>query len=249
MSKKVIAVLIVLTVLFMTVFAACNSNEDEEKFYVSKDEYDFVTDENGERVLNEDGEFLVYAQDDKGKREKDENGEYITMAQPFQPIEDDDYIEDYGYKFNLPEGWKVGSKKGEFINEDAKQVVEITLPKYTYSDYYDQNMDMYQQLKALGETVTWEDDVDLGGDFAGACRFTLKKDEGMSILYFFVNSGNVYKVLFNAEEPATAIADSEAFCKVIDFKPFTYYNDVTSKETTKPAETKANDLTTVPTVQ
>ena len=243
MSKKIIAVLIVITVLFVTVFAACNSNEDVERLYVGDDEYDFVTDENGERVLNEDGEFLVYAQNDKGKREKDENGEYITMAQPFQPIEDGDYIEDYGYKFNLPKGWKVGSKKGEFVNEEAKQAVEITLPKFTYSDYYDQNMDMYQQLKGLGETVTWEDDVDLGEDFAGACRFTLKKDNGMSVLYFFVNSGNVYKVLFTAENSATAVADSEAFCKLMNFKPFTYYDDVTSRETTTPTELAVTEST------
>ena len=50
MSKKIIAVLVVLTVLFMTVFAACNS-EEKEKIYVEKDEYDFVTDENGELLL------------------------------------------------------------------------------------------------------------------------------------------------------------------------------------------------------
>lgn len=243
MNKKIIAVLIVLTVLFMTVFAACNK-DDEEKIYVSNDEYDFVTDENGERVLNEDGEFLIYAQNDKGKREKNENGEYVTIAQPFEAVEDGDYIEDYGYKFTLPDGWKVGNKKGEFINEKAKQAVEITLPKYTYSDYYDQNMDMYQKLKGLGETVTWEDDIDLGEDFAAACRFTLKTEEGMSVLYFFVNSGNVYKVLFTSEDPATAIADSEAFCKVINFKPFTYYDDVTSKETTAAVSTTAAELTT-----
>ena len=245
MSRKIIAVLIVFTILFMTVFAACNKDEDEEKIYVSNDEYDFVTDENGERVLNKDGEFLIYAQDDKGKREKDENGEYITIAQPFEPIEDGDYIEDYGYKFTLPDGWKVGDRKGEFVNEDAKQTVEITLPKYTYSDYYDKNIAMYQQLKSNGQNVTWEEDVDLGEDFAAPCRFTLKTEEGMTVLYFFVNSGNVYKVLFNATDPATAIADSETFCKVMDFKPFTYYNDVTSKETTAPVSTTVAELTTV----
>ncbi len=232
MSKKIIAVLVVLTVLFMTVFAACNSDEEEEKVYVNNDEYDFVTDENGERVLNEDGEFLVYAQDDKGKREKDENGEYITMAQPFEPIEDGDVIENYGYKFNLPEGWKTTNQSGEFVNEKTQQQVEIDVLKYTYSDYYDQNIEMYQQLKSHGQNVKWEDDVDLGADFTNVARFTLQTKEGISIMYFFVNSGNLYKVLFNAVDPATAVADSEALCKVIDFKPFKYYDDITSKETT-----------------
>ncbi len=232
MSKKIIAVLVVLTVLFMTVFAACNSNEEEERVYVNNDEYDFVTDENGERVLNEDGEFLVYAQDDKGRREKDENGEYVTMAQPFEPIEDGDVIENYGYKFNLPEDWKTTNQPGEFVNDKAQQQVEIDVLKFTYSDYYDKNVEMYQQLKSQGHNVKWEDDVDLGADFTSVARFTLQTEEGISIMYFFVNSGNLYKLLFNAVDPATAVADSEALCKAIDFKPFTYYDDITSKETT-----------------
>ena len=240
MSKKIIAVLIVFTVLFMTVFAACNS-EEEEQIYVGKNEYDFVTDENGERVLNKDGEFLVYATNDKGKREKDENGEYITMAQPFEPIEDGDVIENYGYKFNLPKGWKTTYNPGEFINEKANQKLDIDVIKMTYSDYYDKNMDFYQQLKAAGQDVVWESDVDLGSDFAGACRFTLKHDDGMTVMYFFVNSGNLYKFLFNSADPATAVADSEALCKVINFKPFTYYDDITSVETTVVAQSSTTE--------
>lgn len=232
MSKKIIAVLIVFTVLFMTVFAACNSDEEEERVYVGKDEYDFVTDENGERVLNKDGEFLIYATDDKGKREKDDNGEYITMAQPFEPIEDGGVVENYGYKFNLPKDWKTTNNPGEFVNEKTKQSIEISVLKFTYSDYYDQNMDMYQQLKSKGFNVKWEDNIDLGADFTNVTRFTLQTEEGMSVMYFFVNSGNLYKFLFNAVDPATAVADSEAICKVVDFKPFTYYDDITSKETT-----------------
>ena len=240
MSKKIIAVLIVLTVLFMTVFAACNS-EEEEQIYVGKNEYDFVTDENGERVLNKDGEFLVYATDDKGKREKDENGEYITMAQPFEPIEDGDVVENYGYKFNLPKGWKTTDYPGEFINEKANQKLGIDVIKMTYADYYDKNIDFYQQLKAAGQDVVWESDVDLGSDFAGACRFTLKHDEGMTVMYFFVNSGNLYKFLFSSADPATAVADSEALCKVINFKPFTYYDDITSVETTVVAQSSTTE--------
>lgn len=232
MSKKIIAILVVLTVLFMTAFAACNSEDEEEKTFVGKDEYDFVTDENGERVLNKDGEFLIYAQDDKGKREKDENGEYVTIAQPFEPIEDGDVIENYGYKFNLPEGWKTTNQSGAFINEKANQQVEISVVKYTLSDYYNQNIEMYQKMKSQGYKVTWEDDVDLGAAFTSVSRFTLQTEEGINVMYFFVNSGNLYKVLFSAVDPATAIADSEALCKVIDFKPFTYYDDITSKETT-----------------
>ncbi len=238
MTKKFIAILTVITILFVCVFAAC---EKEESIYIDNDEYDFVTDENGERVLNKDGEFLVYATNDKGKREKDENGEYITMAQPFEPIEDGDVVENYGYKFNLPKGWKTTDNPGEFINEKANQKLGIDVIKMTYSDYYDKNIDFYQQLKAAGQDVVWESDVDLGSDFAGACRFTLKHDEGMTVMYFFVNSGNLYKFLFSSADPATAVADSEALCKVVNFKPFTYYDDITSIETTVVAQSSTTD--------
>ncbi len=232
MSKKIIAVIAVVTIVFVSVFAACNK-KDDERVYVKHDELNLVTDENGEKVLNDDGEFLVYATDEDGDRIKNDKGEYETHAQQFQPIEDDGVIEDYGFKFTLPEGWKSTNELRRFENTDKSQVVEISVVEYTYKDYYKLNKDFYEQLKGARSDakLSWEDDVKLGEDFKGVCRFTLTTEEGTSILYFFENTDNIYKVLFNAKDGATAAADSEALLKAITFKPYTYYPDVTSATT------------------
>lgn len=230
MSKKIIAVIAVVTVVFVSVFAACNKKDDDERVYAKNDEFNLVTDENGEKVLNDDGELLVYATDEDGDRIKNNEGEYETLAQPFEPIEDDGVVEDYGYKFTLPEGWKSTNQVGQFENADKSQVLEIDVVEYTYKDYYKLNKDFYEQFKAAqpDAQLTWEENVNLGEEFRSVCRFTMTSEEGTSILYFFENSGNIYKILFNAKDGTTAAADSEALCKTITFKPYTYYPDVTS---------------------
>ena len=47
-------------------------------------------------------------------------------------------------------------------------------------------------------------------------------------MYFFRNSKNVYKILFTGTDSDSFVADTEAFCKSIEFKNFRYYDDVTS---------------------
>lgn len=222
MSKKIIAVIAVVTIVFVSVFAACTKNE-EEGIYIDKNDLDLVTDENGEKVLGEDGELIVFATDEDGDRIEKENGEYETLAQQFQPIEDDGVIEDYGFKFTIPDGWKTTNDFGKFENTKKTQIAEIDIINTTFKEYYKQNKDFYEKLKAEGIEVTWEDDVKLGEGFNNACRFTMKSDEGIAVMYFFENTDNIYKVLFNAEDASTAIDDSEALCKQIEFKPYTYY--------------------------
>ena len=88
MSKKIIAVIAVVTIVFVSVFAACNK-KDDDGIYVEIDDLNIVTDENGEKILADNGELLVYATDEDGDRIKNDKGEYETLAQQFQPIEDD----------------------------------------------------------------------------------------------------------------------------------------------------------------
>lgn len=232
MSKKIIAVIAVVTIVFVSVFAACNK-KDDDGIYVEIDDLNIVTDENGEKILADNGELLVYATDEDGDRIKNDKGEYETLAQQFQPIEDDGVIEDYGFKLALPEGWEATGDFGHFENKKKNQVVELTVVKYTYDDYYKLNKDFHDQFKSKAPDlkISWEENVELGKDFKGVCRFTMTVEETTSVLYFFENSGNTYKLLFNAQGSTTAIADSEAFCKAMTFKPYTYYPDVTSATT------------------
>lgn len=230
MSKKIIVILTVATILFVCVFAAC---EKETSDYIGNKDFEYVTDENGERVLGDDGQFVVYATDEKGKIIKDENGEKVTQLQQFQPIEEDGVIEDYGFKLALPDGWKTTSEFGVFENKADKINCQISIVQYLYDDYYDLNKNTYDQITESGIETVWEEDLDFGKEYKGLCRFTMKSEDGLSILYFFENSGNVYKLLFVSTDLENAVAKSEEMCKAMSFKPFTYYNDITAMETTE----------------
>ena len=224
MSKKIIAILTIATLLFVGVFAACEKKNSD---YTNLEDYDLVTDENGEKILAEDGQLLVYETDEKGKYVTDESGERVTQVRQFQPIEKDGVVEDYGFKLILPEGWKTTAEFGVFESKDAGLSCQISIVKYFYADYYNMNLDFYNRLKDEGINVTWEEDVDFGKEFKGVCRFMMETDEGIAVLYFFENFGNVYKVLFSGTDSDTIIADTEEFCKSMSFKSFTYYNDIT----------------------
>ena len=241
MSKKIIAALLVATMLFVCVFAACNKNKGDEeenettKVYADATEYNFVTDENGNRVYTPDGEFIVYVTDADGETVTGANGEPETMAQQFVPIFEDNKAEYYGYSITLPEGWAVdNSKSGSFVNEAKQQKVSITAINKTYDEYYKSNKETYESLtKEASVTATWEESVALGDGCLKVVRFTLKSETGMNVMYFFVNNGNLYKILFEATDPATAVADSEAICAAVSYKPYQYFeveNEVEAEE-------------------
>ncbi len=226
MSKKIIVIITVVTIVFVCSFAACKK---EEGIYANEKEFDFVTDENGEKVLADDGQLIVYATDENGKHIVNKDGEKETVIQQFQPLENDGVVEDYGFKVTLPDGWKVEDTDfGKFINKSKKQACEISVVKYFYADYYAMNKTFYDKLLETENEVKWEDDVELGKDFGNACRFTMKSDGNISVMYFFRNSKNVYKILFTGTDSDSFVADTEAFCKSIEFKNFRYYDDVTS---------------------
>ncbi len=235
MSKKIIAALLVATMLFICVFAACNKNKNDEeddttRLYGDATEYNFVTDEEGNRVLTPDGEFVVYVTDEDGKQVTNAEGVPESMVQQFVPIFEDNKAEYYGYSINLPEGWEVDStKSGSFINEAKQQKVSITAINETYADYYESNKDAYEKFSKTSDlTVTWEENYNLGEGCGKVVRFTLKSENGMNVMYFFVNNNNLYKILFEAVDPATAVADSEAICAAVSYKPYQYFEiDVT----------------------
>ena len=234
MSKKLIAVFAVVTIIFVCVFAAC---EKENSIYSDSKDYEFVTDENGEKILSDDGQFLVYATDENGEYVTNADGEKETLVQQFAPLEEDGVVEDYGFKLTLPDGWKsVASTFGSFVNDNKGITCEISIVEYFYDDYYLMNKEFYDRLEKENVEVSWEKDIDFGEEYKGVCRFTMAVDEQVSVLYFFENSDNVYKLLFQGPKKDTLISDTEEFCKAMEFKAFTYYDDITKKpETTQKA--------------
>ena len=230
MSKKIIAALIAATILFVCLFAACNKNKDEDedettRIYGDVTEYNFVTDENGERVYSPNGEFLVYVTDADGELVTNADGVPETQAQQFVPIVEDNKAEYYGYSITLPDGWKVDeTKSGSFVNEKKGQKVSITAVNKSYDDYYASNKETYEKFsKTEGLSATWEENYNLGNGCNKVVRFTLKNKDAMNVMYFFVNNNNLYKILFEAADPSTAVADSEAICAAVSYKPYQYF--------------------------
>ncbi len=236
MSKKLIAIMMVATLVFMGVFAACNKEDDSEILYIDSDKYPFLTDENGERVLDENGEFIVFATDENGKYKKDEQGDRMTVNQPFEPISDKDSVEDYYYKITLPKDWEIDeSKRNSFINSKTGDTVYITLydDNYAYQDAYLSNYETYESLLAdeyekEGIKVTWEEGITIADECMGTVRFALNKGEQTNVLYLFKHSGNMYKILFETKKDMnTAKTETLDFLQYITYKPYSYYPAVT----------------------
>lgn len=228
MSRKIIAVLMIATILFVCVFAACDKKND---LYIDDKEYDFVTDENGEMVLDDEGRFIVYSKDENGEDITNESGERVTEARPFEALENDGVVEDYGYKITLSKGWKSTENAGEFENGSNKQKVKIKALKTTYYEYRDKAFLIFEEVEKKGAEATWENDLELGDDFKNIFRVTFADDEYIMVIYVFENSGNTYQIVFESPKTETAIDDSVAFCENIEFKPYTYYPELIAEST------------------
>lgn len=237
MNKKIIAVMIAATLLFVGVFAACNNDkteEEEPKVYVEGDEYPFVTDENGDKVLAEDGEFLVYHTDEDGDIVKDAQGNDITQKQVFEPVSENNRIEEYGYKVALPEGWVITTTKGRFVNEKTGDIFAIDPIKSTN---YTENYNVAKQLCDLAAekenyTATLEEDITrFGEEFENMFCLSVSDGETSYIVYTFKNSGNLYCVSYQSNNPEASVATSDELMKCITFKPYQYYVSTTAPVT------------------
>lgn len=228
MSKKIIAVTIAFVLVFAFVFTACKDDKAEpttETNTVYGDALDrYVTDANGNRVYNSDGAAIVYVTDENGNRVTDESGIAETVIEPFVPISEAGKVEYLGYRLTLPEGWAVTGESNRFINETAGHYVSISPINDTYDNYYADQRAMYDLL--AGEdpnSVSWTEDVSIGAGCIKVVRFTLAAENEMRVMYFFENSGNLYKILFESSNPDTLLNDSVTFCKAITYKPYKYF--------------------------
>ena len=108
MDKKIIAVICASLIVISAVFASCGKKKPTIN---AKDAtYEVVTDEEGNTVLNENGEIEIYVTDEDGKKVTDENGEIKTGAVPFpNQITDGVFHETKYFKMVYPNGWTVGN--------------------------------------------------------------------------------------------------------------------------------------------
>lgn len=243
MTKKLIAFMIVATLAFIGVFAACNNtdkDEDADKTYLEGNEYRFVTDENGERVLDENGEFVVYYTDENGKIVEDENGEKITVIQDFQPVSEKNQVEDYGYKITLPDGWVSDIMKGSFVNGKTNDKFRIdVIEKTSYQENYQTAKMIYEEaLKSDEFDCTFEELFDLNEEYEGLFRLTVKDDESISVIHTFKNNGNLYCITYDSTNTDISMDSIVELMNCITFKPYQYFEETSIVFTAPPTTTE-----------
>ena len=241
MKRKMLVLLMVAVIALSVVFTACNKDVYVDP--LTDSEYILVTDENGKKVLSEDGELLVYVTDADGKKVKDDNGEYETAVQGFiGQIEANGVVEDYAYYFTLPSGWKTVNDRGEFENKLKKYSLEIRINDRTFNDYYKAVGQFGDAIKS-GGLATTDDDLNIQGEWhefeydnadTKVYLLMLKANDYLTATMFFSESENLYIATLSApiDSDFTEVKDEmikiyEAF----EFKPYTYYEGLTDKPT------------------
>lgn len=253
MKKRVLVCLMVAVIALSVVFTACNKD-----VYVdpsTDSEYILVTDENGKKVLSEDGELLVYVTDADGKKVKDDNGEYETAVQGFiGQIEANGIVEDYAYYFTLPSGWKTVNNRGEFQNTLKKYSLEIRINDKTFNDYYAQLKQFGDAIKS-GELATADNELNAQGEWyefdydnadTKVYLLMLKANDKLTATMFFSESDNLYVVTLTAPIGSDFTEVKEEMIKVyeaLEFKPYTYYEGLTDKQTEESTVTETLEVT------
>jgi len=234
MKKRIVIFAMVTIIAVSVVFTACNKDVYTDPS--SGEKYILVTDENGEKVLNEDGELLVYVTDEDGKKVKDADGNYETEVHGFVgQIENNGVVEDYAYYFTLPDGWKTVSDRGEFQNKSLDAELEIKILEETMDECIAKIEKTYTALNEYKDKIETDfivikneyDNEKVGGK---VYAITLKHAGEVRVTVAFENNGNTYQLDYSTtRDIAVEEAEKETidFINSIKFKSYTYYPDMT----------------------
>lgn len=242
MTKKCIAALAALTVLFLCCFGACNKGTYKNP--ATNQKYQLVTDENGEKVLADSGELLVYVTDENGKTVTNENGEPETAEQGFiGQLKDGNVVEDYGYIVTMPDGWKFvegGDAATKYTNTARQAELEIrVLDGKTYDEYYAYSLKAKETLEEEGMEASFDAYTVPNADADGTLMvMVVKGDDGKTLTVydtFFVNSDNVYDIRMSTANATNAEALFTEFLNAITYKPYRYFEETTTEPVTEEA--------------
>ncbi len=233
MGKKSIALLIVTIMCCTLIFTACN--KDKYINPVTGEEYILVTDENGNKVLSEDGELLVYATDENGKKIKDDEGNFVTEVHGFiGQIENNGVIEDYAYYLTLPDGWKSVDDQGNFENKTKGYKLNISIQDETFNDCYRKYKATYDAgVSAITDdedTEMYLDEYEYDNIDTKAYILSFGNAKFSTLSMFFSSNNNLY-ILRIEHEGDIDFEDAKAeMLKIFNglkFKPYTYYEGLT----------------------
>ncbi len=136
MTKKIIAVSLVV-LLIAVGFVACGKDKG---YLLAKDEngieHAYVTDANGETVLNSDGNIRVYETDKNGEIATDENGNQKenSVKMP-EVVKTDKKYQTKEFVFNIPSGWKPGDSGFVAVSEDGSEQIQVNNLTTTNSNF------------------------------------------------------------------------------------------------------------------
>ena len=154
MQNKIIAVICVL-LLLVTLFAACGKKVIIEG--KNGQEYIAVTDDEGNTVLNNAGDIIVYVTDENGKYVKDENGERQTNAVTFpDQVRGEHAIATPQYRLTMPDDWKMNGD-GKFLRNNNENItfeiggMVVLNETRTMSAYLQTQIDGMEYLKNNSE--------------------------------------------------------------------------------------------------
>lgn len=123
MEKKIIAIVSVV-ILLASVLTACG----KVKTITLKEgqEYPLATDKEGNTIVNDDGNLVVYVTDENGKYVKDENGERATAAVTFpDQVINKNVLETPDYVMTFPEDWEIDGNGRAYKGDNDKAIVQI----------------------------------------------------------------------------------------------------------------------------
>lgn len=220
MEKKVIAI-VGAVVLLISVFAACAKKPTIKGN--NGIEYAVVTDDEGNTVINEDGEVVIYVTDEHGKYVKDGNGERQTNYIEFpDSIINGNTYETADYVLTFPEeNWTVlGS--GTYTKKDTNDKVTIKIVSLgklemgqnlesIVSKAVDNNNIILEEIKEEIEKENYDvnmnvTDVHLTAKNAPAkvVDFIFKDNEGKIIFHsfsaYYISNGKSFKIEYTCND-------------------------------------------------
>ncbi len=202
MSKKIIAVaLAILTIAVL--FTGCSRYG--KKVEINGKEYIMVTDDEGNTVLNEEGNFLAVVTDEDGKVIMNDDGEepqtYVIQMSDHMT---DDYIQGKNYKITAPKGWTP-----DLLNRVAKDGTD------------DKCYVQYAKVSDLGEQTN-TDGEKVNVTFKSYVETI--NTQNAAIILAFEQEG--YKVETKSNKETLVLEDVEIPCEVQVFKIFDSNNKV-----------------------
>lgn len=212
MEKKIIAVVCAL-IIVITMFVSC-SKAKGPKIQLDNGEFYLATDAQGNTMVNDDGDLIVYVQDENGEFLTDENHERKTNIADFPDnLVSDDKYETQDFVFTLPKGYTV-SEDGKIMAKGATKSY-LTIKNYgkmntiEYLAELEKNIQIantfYEEAKKQNPNTTldiFNKEITSGKIKADVIDFKTIQGENhyISVNVYFLYEEELYSVFYNCSD-------------------------------------------------